>query len=411
MKKIIAILVAAVMCASVLAVVGNAATIAEGMATTSYSTVETKIAYYNNSTSAIWGGNKSDSADLSTVEGWNLGWGASSKAGSSLSTDNTLFITFLSGSYGDSGLDLNGFIINDCDKESSTFTVEKAKAAFTFYTNANGTAGWNNWKKIKVNATEKAVAEDGIVYWIFWFDKTYHTDALLVHFSTNYSGYKSTDMSNVYLDGQFVGGLYDSNGVHAAAGGDPGQGDTPVDPTPIVEDIHPDFVGMAMQQPTGERTTYPGPYSQSAIQGVHYNLYANFNNGVTAGGIKFNEDFDATTSGSVFADAKIYVTNNKWSEAQGSEWSLDGLTEVPAKHSMDGKTHIYTFSKAVNAKTIVIVWGGEADGGHLDFRTSNVTILEPSADTGDMLNVAIAVASVAILGTAAAIAMKRRKED
>ncbi len=400
MKKIIAMLVAIVMCASVLAVL-TYADISDTAPMSGYTA--TYFPYYESTTMGIWAGLKDDSYDFTTHTGSELSNGDYGDFKPSTEYD-TFFMTFYGGSFGKAGNDINGF----CFVGQGDWTGAQMKGVVSFYYNADVHDNWNKWTKVEVSSVD-VEKTNGLPVYVFWFKEVVKTDSLLVHFSSAYdaSGY-SIGMKSQIDGNDWCRACYEPSKLPAEGGDPEPEPETP----PVVVNLHPDFVGMAMQQPTGERTTYPGPYDQSAIQSVHYNLYANFNNGVTAGGISFTENNTSTaTNGSWFADAKIYVTNEKWSEAQGSAWSLDGMTEVPAKHSVDGLVHTYKFGKAVNAKTILIVWGGEADGGHLQFSTSNVTILEPSADTSDMLSISIAVASVAILGTAAAIVMKKRKED
>ena len=96
------------------------------------------------------------------------------------------------------------------------------------------------------------------------------------------------------------------------------------------------------------------------------------------------------------------------------------VVDQPAQHADDNggvnaQVLVFAFDQPVDARSIVLHWDAESIGGLANAAYATVGYAPAasgsSADTGDMLTVSIAVASVAILGTAAAISMKKRKED
>ena len=143
-------------------------------------------------------------------------------------------------------------------------------------------------------------------------------------------------------------------------------------------------------------------------------------------------NWDTADAGKIinFDKAKIYYSATEaWTEPKDSYDSnpIASLTEVgfkatsvpyPSMHdgSVTAQLITYTFDQPVDAKMIVIDWDESNSGGVNPVAQIAIGYNAPassggSADTGDMLTISIAVASVAILGTAAAIVMKKRKED
>ncbi len=155
----------------------------------------------------------------------------------------------------------------------------------------------------------------------------------------------------------------------------------------------------------------------------------------------YGKDFESQLKWTIYAyvngawkalDTKATYDPDDAASRIGANGALDYLTadrqrpsEVNDDGSGKGWNHagrmIYTFPATEsqyfaiyldNPADITITQEGAnnfvLDGNFLYGSSSGASA---SADTGDMLNVAIAVASVAILGTAAAIVIKRRKED
>ena len=223
MKKITAMLVAVVMCASVMTVIGSA-DFSPGITSQLPSGATGEFAWLSGFTSTYCH-KTAPGTDLTTFQGNREEAGVSVRAATFIDMHewNTLCIYWLGDSYGTAGRKFNGFAINDCgdknqsDSHSTVMTAEKVLKTFEIYTNKTvGTDTWNSWEKIGINDVEyKWDSDSNAGYWLMWFDREVTTDALLVHFEPG-SDAVAADMSKVATHGNYLGGLYDSNGVHPA---------------------------------------------------------------------------------------------------------------------------------------------------------------------------------------------------
>ncbi|MBR5767469.1 MAG: hypothetical protein IKX86_02170 [Clostridia bacterium] len=442
MKKIIAMLVAIVMCASVLAVVGSASwsdgSLGEYLA--AHPSISHKISWFSGKACfRVWS-DKGDGTDFTTVDGTKDGVGMwpnnDGEVGKNLHEWSTFMVTFYGDDYGTGGIQMNGLALNDCTGTPAKISADQVKASISVYKNVG--EGWNNWEKLTVNDVEYVQdTGSGCGYWFLWFSEEVTTKALLVHYSTNYEGHDNSHFSSFAFGYLFVQGLYDSNGVHTASSSEAS------DPTPT---------GGDDEQPTAQRTLFTSgkhnAYACNITLGDdgkfttvndnwhwtdnsggaqwfwdgqnHYNPFVGYDSAVTANEIVIGDvsHWDGRQIGSnLFTDYskfQLFVTddpNGAWTKVdfKGETYNCD--QELNGTYQQGIRLIL---KKAVTAKYFLIYYPDSAQNELWTSAATMTAAYNPayaSADTGDMLSISIAVASVAILGTAAAIVMKKRKED
>ena len=421
-------LVAIVMCASVLAV----CTFADIGDTEPMKSYAPYFPYYHGSEGGViaglWGGYRADSFDFTTLVNSELDAGPGYGAFAPSTSANTFAMTFYGDSFGTSGNDINGFAYVG----QGDWTASQMKGVVSFYVN-NTVGVYNSWKKVEVASVE-IESTNGFPVYVFWFTEVYKADGLLIHFSSAYdSSSFNIGMKSQVSGNDWCRACYDPSKIGST---------TPTEEPPTGEE----------EKPTAQRTLFSAgrhtAYACNITLGDdgkfttvndnwhwtdnsggaqwfwdgqnHYNPFVGYDSAVTANEIVIGDvsHWDGRQIGSnLFTDYskfQLFVTddpNGAWTKVdfKGETYNCD--QELNGTYQQGIRLIL---KKAVTAKYFLIYYPDSAQNELWTSAATMTAAYNPayaSADTGDMLSISIAVASVAILGTAAAIVMKKRKED